>query len=89
MTPLGEDCILNTAGGVSSKPHISVRFKSGDPFDKPNGSDGDEVVLVPRLGIVFFDNMGYQAEIVLNEGIPGLHVPGGIALQVLLLLFRL
>ena len=86
--PPGEDCIFNTAGGVGGQAHVPVRLEGGDALDEPDGADGDEIVLVARLGVVFFDDVGHQAEVVFDEGVPRLQIPGGVAVQVFSLFLR-
>lgn len=87
--PLGEDCIFNTTGGIGGQAHVSVRLERGDSLDKSDGADGNEIVLVARLSVIFLDNVSDQAKVVLNERVPCFHISGGIAIQVFPLFFRL
>ena len=82
--PLGaevhENFVFNAAAGVGGQAHIFVPLEGGHPLDEPNGANGDEIVLISRLGVVFFHDMSHQAQIVLNEFVPGVAVPLGHAL---------
>ena len=49
-----QDLIFNTPAGIGGQPDVFVRLKGGDPLDEANGANGDQVVLVPGLGVVFF-----------------------------------
>ena len=75
-----EDFVFNAAAGVGGQAHIFVPLEGGHPLDEPNGANGDEIVLISRLGVVFFHDMSHQAQIVLNEFVPGVAVPLGHAL---------
>ena len=48
------DSIFNAPAGVGSEPDIFIRLECGHPLDEPNGSDGDQIVLVAVGGVVFF-----------------------------------
>jgi hypothetical protein len=78
-----EDCIFNAAGGIGGEPGTLFRIEAGDALDKPNGADGDKILLITALGVVFFHDMGHQAQIVADQGIPGLRITLGVFLQVL------
>lgn len=52
--PLRVDSIFNAPAGVGSEPDIFIRLECGHPLDEPNGSDGDQIVLVAVGGVVFF-----------------------------------
>ena len=49
-----QDLIFNTPAGIGGQPDVFVRLKGGDPLDEADGANGDQVVLVPGLGVVFF-----------------------------------
>ena len=51
--PLCEGCILNASGGIGGKSDVFLRFIAGDAFDESDSSDGDQIVLVSGLGIIF------------------------------------
>ena len=84
-----EDLILDTPAGIGGQAHVFVRLEGGDPLDEPDGADGDQVVLVPGLGVILLHNMGHQSQIVLHQHVAGLQIPLGAPLQILLLLRRL
>lgn len=52
--PLCEGCIFNAPCGVSCQPDVLFRLVAGDSLDKPDGSNGNQVVLVYGLGVIFF-----------------------------------
>ena len=56
-SPLCQDSIFNTPGGIGGQAHVLIRFKGGDPFDKANSADRDQVVLVPGLSVIFFKGL--------------------------------
>ena len=84
-----EDLVLNAPAGIGGQPDVLLRLEGGDALDEPDGADGDQVILVPALGVVLLDDMRHQAQVVLDEDVPGLQVAGGAALQTAPLLLRL
>ena len=81
-----QDLIFNTPGGVSGQPGALLRVKAGDPLDEADGADGDEILLIGTLGIVLFHDMGHQAQVPLDQDVPGLRIPLGVPAEVLPLL---
>ena len=89
IVPLSEDSIFNAPGGVGGKPCALGTVEGRDGLDEANGADGDQILLIARQGVVFFDDVCDQPEIVPDElfacsGIPspqgskgGLLFPGG------------
>lgn len=57
-----ENLVFNTPAGVGGQPDIFIRLKGGDPLDESDGADGDQVVLVPGLGVVFFGRLKQKEE---------------------------
>ena len=51
--PLCEDCIFYTPCGIRRQPDIFLRLIAGDALNQPDGADGDQVVLVYGLGVIF------------------------------------
>ena len=41
--------------------------QGGGSFDKTDGADGNEILLILQAGIVAFDDMGYQPEVVFDQ----------------------
>ena len=39
--PLGERSIFNAAAGIGRQAHIFIRLEGRDPFDQPDGADGN------------------------------------------------
>ena len=67
----GEDSIFNAAAGVSRKPCPAGGVKGVHGFHQANGTDGDEIILIARLGVIFFGDVSHQAQIVPDEFFPG------------------
>lgn len=80
MTPRRVHCIFNTPCRICCKARALFRVESRDALDESNGADGDQVLLIGHLGVVFFHDVGNQAEIPLDEYVPGGPVSLGIAL---------
>lgn len=69
-----EDFVFDTAGDIRRQPDVFFGVKGRDAFDQADGADGDEVVCVRAGGIVLFDNMRNQTEVVLDQLFPRLPV---------------
>lgn len=52
-----QNFIFNTPAGIGGKAHVLVRPEGGDALDEPDGADGDQVVLVVGLGVVFLKGL--------------------------------
>ena len=52
-----EDLILHTPGRIRGQPGALGMIKGGDPFDETDGTDGDQILLVCRLGIVLLGGL--------------------------------
>ena len=63
--------IFNAAAGVSRKPCPAGGVKGVHGFHQANGTDGDEIILIARLGVIFFGDVSHQAQIVPDEFFPG------------------
>jgi len=81
-----EDLVFDAAAGIGGKPYIFVRLEGGDPLDEADGADGNEVVLISALGVVFLDDVCHQPQVVLNELFPGILVAFRHSIQTILLL---
>lgn len=84
-----QDLIFNAPAAIGGQLHLLGGVEGGHPLDEPDGTDGNEVVLVGGLGVVLLHDMGHQAEVMLHQGVAGLHVPLGKPLQALPFLLRL
>ena len=69
-----EDSIFHTPGGIGCQPGAFGRIECRDAFDQPDGPDGDQILLICRLGIIFFHNMGHQAQVAFDQHIPGIQI---------------
>jgi len=81
-----QNFIFNAPGGVGSQLDILIRAVGTYRLDEPDGTDGDEIVLLVRLGVVFFGDVRDKAQIVLNEHVARLNVARKHALDVFLFL---
>ena len=81
-----QDLIFHAPGGIGGKPCPFGGIEGGDAFDQADGADGDQILLVRGLGIVFFHNVGDQAQVALDENIAGIQIPLLGQFQVVLLL---
>ena len=68
---------INTPGSIGCQLDIFLWSVGIDGLNEPNGADGDQVLLVRHLGIVLLHNMGNQAEVALDQDIPGRQVAFG------------
>ncbi len=84
-----EHLVFDAPAGVGGQLDAPVAFEGAHRLDEPDGADGDQVVLIGRLGVVFLHDMGHQAEVVLHQDVPGLQVALLGQLQVFALLLRL
>ena len=57
IVPLSEDSIFNAPGCIGGQAGAFTGIKRGDALDQPDGSDGNEVLLVGSLGVVLFIRM--------------------------------
>ena len=55
-------------------------------LDKPDGADGDQVLLLPGDGVIFLHNVCHQPQVMLDQGVLCRQVPLTDALQTLPLL---
>ena len=81
-----EDLVFDAPGGVGGQAGALVGVEAGDPLDEADGADGDEILLIGTLGIVLFHDMGHQAQVPLDQDVPGLRIPLGVPAEVLPLL---
>ena len=43
-------------------------------LDKADGADGNQIVLILGVGIIFFNNVGHQPEVMFNELVSRIHI---------------
>ena len=78
LAQVHEHLVLNAPGGVGGQLDLLLHVVGVDRFDETQGADGDEVVGVAAdLGVVFFDDVGDQAQVVFDELPPRRLVAGG------------
>ena len=52
--PLCEGCIFNASGCIGGEPDLLFRLVAGNSLNEANRPNGDQIVLVHTLGVVFF-----------------------------------
>ena len=77
-----------TSRGVSGKPVSFLRIKSGDCFDQPDRSNGQKVLRIFIEILIFFQDMGDEAEIPLDKDVFCFEVSFRVLLDVILLFRR-
>ena len=65
-----ENFIFNAAGGVGGQAGALLRVKAGDALDEADGADGDQVLLVGALGIVFLEQVKQKEEFARSKMTP-------------------
>ena len=56
-----EDFIFHAAGRVGGQTDALIGVKGGYGLNQADGADGDQILLIGRLGVVLFHNVGHQA----------------------------
>ena len=74
MTPRRVHCIFNTPCRIRCKARALFRVESRDALDESNGADGYEIVGVVGLGVVFFDDVRDETQVVFDEHIARLDI---------------
>ena len=49
-----------------------IRIKCNDCFDQPDGANGKQIFSFFYICLIFFDNMSYEPEIMLNQDMLGI-----------------
>ena len=57
-----QDFIFNTPGRIGGKPRPFVWVVTGNALDEPDGANGDEILLIRCLGIIFFGRVKQKEE---------------------------
>ena len=68
-TEVHEDFIFNAARRIGGQPVPFAGVKSSDRFDEADRSDGEQILRVFVEVLVFFDYMGYKAQISFNQDV--------------------
>ena len=63
IVPLCEDSIFNTPAGVGRQLDAPVGAEGVHRLDEPYGADGDQILLIGRLGVVFFEDAFLKANL--------------------------
>ena len=59
--------VVNAPRSISGKSGGSVNIKSGDCFDQPDRSDGNQIFEIFTCILIFFCNMGDQTKVMFNK----------------------
>ena len=70
----GEDSIFNAPAGVGGKACPAGRVESIHRFHQADGADGDQIVLLTGESVVFFGDVGHEAQVMTDELFPGRRV---------------
>ena len=62
-----QDLVLNTFGGVGCKARAVLRIKGVYRFDKSDAADGDQVLLVLCVSVVFSHDVRNKSQIVQDQ----------------------
>lgn len=54
--------IFDASGCISGKPDVFVRLEGGNSLDKPDGSDRNQVVLIPGLRVILLGRLKQKEE---------------------------
>ena len=88
MEPKRGGRFFHTSRGVSGKPVSFLRIKSDDGFDQPDRSNGQKVLRIFIEILIFFQDMGDEAEIPLDKDVFCFEVSFRVLLDVILLFRR-
>lgn len=69
-----QDLIFNTSCRIGRQTRSFCRVKAGNALDESDGPDGDQIVLVGILGVVFLYDVRDQTQIVFDQCVPGFRV---------------
>ena len=75
-TKVHQYLIFTAAGGICGEADAFFGAIGVDAFDEADGADGDEVIGVVGLGVVFLDDVRHETEVVLDEHVARLNVAG-------------
>ena len=67
----GEDSILNASAGVSRKSGPAGGVEGVHGLHQADGADGDQIVLLTGESVVFFGDVGHEAQVVADKLLPG------------------
>ena len=67
----GEDSILNASAGVSRKSGPAGGVEGVHGLHQADGADGDQIVLLTGESVVFFGDVGHEAQVMTDELFPG------------------
>lgn len=84
----GEDSIFYTFRCISCESGVFLGPEAADSLDQTDGADGNQIVLLAVLRIVFLHNVRHQAEIVLDQHVARGNVPCRKAFQTVPFLLR-
>ena len=62
-----EDLVFNTPGSIAGKLDALFRVEAVYGLDQPDSANGDQILLVILVGVVFLNDMRYQPEVVLDQ----------------------
>ena len=67
---LHPDLIFDAPAGIGGEPRLACGIKGIYCFHQPDGTDGNKIILITGQGIVFFDDVRHQPQVVPDELFP-------------------
>ena len=65
-----EDLIFDTPGDIGGQTRAFGRVKAGDALDEPDGADGDQILLIGALRVVFLEQVKQKEEFARSKMTP-------------------
>ncbi len=84
MEPNRGGRFFHTPGSVGGKAVAFVGVKGDNCFNKPDGSDGDQIFGIFFQILIFFNNVGHEPQIAFNKDVLCLQVSLCVLLDVIL-----
>ena len=72
-----QNFIFNAPGGVGCKARALFGLKGRDSLDQADRSDGDQILLIGCLRVIFLHDVRDEPQIPFDEDIPRLKIPLG------------
>ena len=68
-TKIHQDLIFYASGSIGRQSRALTGVEGRDAFDEPNRADGDQILLIGGLCIVFFHDVRHQPEVALDQDV--------------------
>ena len=67
----GEDSIFDAPACIGGEPRPAGGVEGVHGFHQANGADGNQIVLLTGESVVFFGDVGHEAQVMTDELFPG------------------